>query len=125
MKNYVINNGKFTTENFSGYTAMGERVHIYGRQMASLGWEAIEDVKFPFYCIAADKEIEPNGPDGKPSGEKTMRLTALSVFKTKADITTARSESIMLDVEINKSIAEEAEKIGISQATLETLLAAV
>lgn len=125
MKNYVINNGAFTGQgNFSGYTAMGERVHIYARQMASLGWEANEDVKFPFYCIGAEKEIEPLGVDGKPTGEKAIRLTALSVFKNKADITLARSESIMLDVEINKSIAEQAEKVGISQEVLDTLLAA-
>lgn len=125
MKNYVINNGAFTGQgNFSGYTAMGERVHIYARQMASLGWEANEDVKFPFYCIGAEKEIEPLGTDGKPTGEKAIRLTALSVFKNKADITLARSESIMLDVEINKSIAEQAEKVGISQEVLDTLLAA-
>lgn len=125
MKNYVINNGAFTGQgNFSGYTAMGERVHIYARQMASLGWEANEDVKFPFYCIGAEKEIEPLGTDGKPTGEKANRLTALSVFKNKADITLARSESIMLDVEINKSIAEQAEKVGISQEVLDTLLAA-
>ena len=125
MKNYVINNGAFTGQgNFSGYTAMGERVHVYARQMASLGWEANEDVKFPFYCIGAEKEIEPLGTDGKPTGEKAIRLTALSVFKNKADITLARSESIMLDVEINKSIAEQAEKVGISQEVLDTLLAA-
>lgn len=120
MKTYVINNGKFTAENFSGYTAAGERVHIYGRQMASLNWESIEDVTFPFYALAAEKEITPKGSD-----EKVMRLTALSVFKTKQGIIDAKKEGILLDAEIEKSIQEEAEKIGISKATMETLLAAL
>ena len=125
MKNYVINNGSFTAQgNFSGYTAMGERIHMYARQMSSLGWEANEDVKYPFYAIAKEKEIEPLGTDGKPSGEKSMRLTALSVFKTKGDITTARSEAALLDIEITKSIQEQAEKVGISQDVLDVLLSA-
>jgi hypothetical protein len=125
MKNYVINNGSFTAQgNFSGYTAMGERIHIYARQMSSLDWEVNEDVKYPFYAIAKEKEIEPLGTDGKPTGEKTMRLTALSVFKSKADITNARSEAALLDIEITKSIQEQAEKVGISQEVLDVLLAA-
>jgi len=34
MKNFVINNGAFTANgNFSGYTALGVRVHLHKRQM--------------------------------------------------------------------------------------------
>jgi hypothetical protein len=45
MKNYVINNGAFTANgNFSGYTALGVRVHLHKRQMNALGWNTTEDV---------------------------------------------------------------------------------
>jgi hypothetical protein len=124
MKNYVINNGSFTAAgNFSGYTALGERVHIYARQMDSLGWTTNEDVKdnLPFFCIGALKEI--NNIDANGAVISTdQRLTALSVFKTRQDITNAHTESAFLDVEIKKSIAEEASKVGLSETAIESLL---
>lgn len=122
MKNFVINNGSFTAAgNFSGYTALGERVHIYGRQMESLGWSGNNDVVFPFYAIGALKEINNIDKDGTVISTD-QRLTALSVFKTRQDITSAHTESAFLDVEIKKSIAEEASKVGLSEAAIESLL---
>ena len=124
MKNYVINNGSFTAAgNFSGYTALGERVHIFSRQMSSLGWSANEDVTFPFYCIGAMKQID-NVDESGAIISSSERLTALSVFKTREDIKNAHAESAFLDVEIKKSISEEAAKVGLSQAAIESLLAA-
>jgi hypothetical protein len=122
MKNYVINNGSFTAAgNFSGYTALGERVHIYGRQMDSLGWSGNNDVAFPFYVIGALKEINNIDANGVVISTD-QRLTALSVFKTRQDITNAHTESAFLDVEIKKSIAEEASKVGLSETAIESLL---
>lgn len=124
MKNYVINNGSFTAAgNFSGYTALGERVHIFGRQMESLGWSSNEDVSFPFYAIGALKQIDNIDKDGVVVST-SERLTALSVFKTREDIKNAHAESAFLDVEIKKSIAEEASKVGLSQSAIESLLSA-
>ena len=123
MKNFVINNGSFTAAgNFSGYTALGERVHVYGRQMESLGWSGNNDVVFPFYAIGALKEINNIDKDGTVISTD-QRLTALSVFKTRQDITNAHTESAFLDVEIKKSIAEEASKVGLSESAIESLLA--
>lgn len=122
MKNFVINNGSFTAAgNFSGYTALGERVHIYGRQMESLEWSNNSDIVFPFYAIGALKEINNIDKDGAIISTD-QRLTALSVFKTRQDITNAHTESAFLDVEIKKSIAEEAAKVGLSEAAIESLL---
>ena len=94
MKNYVINNGSFTGNgNFSGYTALGVRVHFHKRQMEALAWTTNEDITFPFFCIADEKEIGSLDAEGKPVVNelgveiKTKRLTALSAFKTKAEIT--------------------------------------
>ena len=123
MKNFVINNGSFTAAgNFSGYTALGERVHIYGRQMESLEWRNNSDIVFPFYAIGALKEINNIDKDGTVISTD-QRLTALSVFKTRQDITNAHTESAFLDVEIKKSIAEEASKVGLSESAIESLLA--
>jgi hypothetical protein len=124
MKNYVINNGTFTSAgNFSGYTALGERVHIYGRQMASNNWEANEDVKFPFYCLAVEKEIEPFGADGKtPTGEKVKRLTATSVFITVEQLAEAKGATVLVEARVNNIIAKEAVAAGLSESTIADLL---
>ena len=102
---------------------MGERVHIYGRQVESLGWTSNNDVVFPFYAIGALKEINNIDKDGVVISTD-QRLTALSVFKTRQDITSAHTESAFLDVEIKKSISEEAAKVGLSESAIESLLSA-
>lgn len=124
MKNYVINNGGFTANgNFSGYTAMGERVHIYARQMAACNWESNEDVKYPFYCLALEKEIEPFGADGKtPTGEKVKRLTATSVFLTVEQLAEAKGATVLVEARVNNIIAKEAVAAGLSETAIADLL---
>lgn len=128
MKNYVINNGAFTANgNFSGYTALGIRVHFHKRQMESLEWTKNEDVKFPFYCIADKKEIGSLNADGTPVVDKdgveikSERLTALSAFKTKEEITQAHADATLLDVEIAKAIHTQATSAGLSESAIATL----
>ena len=123
MKNQVINNGAFTAAgNFSGYTALGNRIHIFARQMASLGWTSNEDITFPFYCITKDSPIKQLDVDGKETGVVDMRETATSVFKTREDINRAHIDSATLDMEIKKNIAEEAAKVGLSKESIDSLL---
>jgi hypothetical protein len=123
MKNYVINNGGFTAAgNFTGYTAMGERVHIYARQMAANNWEADEDVTFPFYCLAIEKEIQPFDANGKPSGETVKRLTATSVFLTVDALAEAKGATILVEAKVNKLIAEEAVAAGLTAEAVADLL---
>ena len=128
MKNYVINNGAFTANgNFSGYTALGVRVHLHKRQMEALEWTANEDVKFPFFCIADEKEIGSLDAQGNPVVDsagvevKTKRLTALSAFKTKAEITQAHADSSLLDIEIAQAIRTQATDAGLSESAINAL----
>jgi len=128
MKNYVINNGAFTTNgNFSGYTALGVRVHLHKRQMESLAWTKNEDITFPFYCIAETKKIGSLDASGKAvvdaSGVEITsdRLTALSAFKTKQEITQAHADSSLLDVEIQQAIETQAKASGLSDTAIATL----
>ena len=119
----VINNGQFTANNnFTGYTATGVRVHIYGRQMAALKWEENEDVKFPFYCLATEKEITPFDANGKPVAEKVKRLTATAVFMTVDQLAEAKGEVVLVEAKVNKLIAERASEAGLSEDTLKDLL---
>lgn len=128
MKNYVINNGAFTANgNFSGYTALGVRVHLHKRQMNALGWENTTDVAFPFFCIAETKQIGALNADGSAVVDangveiKSDRLTALSAFKTKGEITQAHADSSLLDVEIQQAIRTQATSAGLSENAINTL----
>lgn len=128
MKNYVINNGAFTSNgNFSGYTALGVRVHLHKRQMESLEWTKNEDVKFPFFCIAETKQIGSLDAKGNAVVDangveiKSERLTALSAFKTKAEITQAHADASLLDVEIQQAIETQAKASGLSDTAIATL----
>lgn len=127
-KNYVINNGAFTANgNFSGYTALGQRVHFHKRQMESLGWSKNEDVKFPFYSIAEDKEIGQLDANGQPVMDSngvavtSKRLTALSAFTTRDSIKQAHADSALLDIEIAQEIKSQASSAGLSDSAINAL----
>lgn len=126
MKNLVINNGTFSAAgNFSGYNTLGTRVHIYKRQMDAMGWSSVEDVEFPFYAIADIKTVQSTDDAGTPVGEASERLTALSVFKSKTEMTQAHVDNATLDIEIKKSIADEAAKVGLDTVSIEALMNAI
>lgn len=120
----VINNGQFSVNgNFSGYTATGVRVHIYARQMSAIGWEADEDVKYPFYALAKEKEITPFAADGKTLSEtKSIRLTATAVFTTVDALAAAKGEVVLVEAKVNSIIAKQAVAAGLSEDTMKDLL---
>jgi len=128
-KNYVINNGNFTANgNFSGYTALGDRVHFHKRQMDSLNWSKLEDIKFPFYTIAKMTQIGQLDTAGKPvmdalTGLPTTsdRLTALSAFKTREEIKQAHADASLLDIEIAQEIKSQATTAGLTEEMFKAL----
>jgi hypothetical protein len=131
MDSYRIISGDFTTAgNFSGYTALGKRVHIFKRQMDGLGWSSLDEVKFPFYTVAEEKPInkldgnrQPVLDDaGNPVTEQ--RLTATAVFETKDAITEACVEEATLGAEIKASIAKVASSKGLTQSVVDSLVSA-
>lgn len=131
MKNYVITSGSFTEAgNFSGYNALGERVHFHKRQMEALKWVKNEDVKYPFYAIGAVKQIgqldENNDPKLNSDGTPILvdRLTALSAFATKAELVAAHVDNSTLEIEIKGAIATTAKSAGLNEKAVEMLLAA-
>jgi len=121
-KNFVINNGAFTgAGNFSGYTALGERIHVYGRQMDALGWKTTADVKFPFYAIGQMKPISQLDEAGNVVGT-SERLTALSAFKSREEIKQAHADSALLDIEIQQEIKAQASSAGLTDTAISNLL---
>lgn len=129
-KNYVITGGAFTSAgNFTGYNALGERLHFHARQMEQLGWKKDADVKLPFYAIGAVKDIGQLDADGNPlmaDGVPVLvqRLTALSAFKTKQELVNAHVDATMVDVEIAQSIKTQATTAGLDDDAVKALLQA-
>ena len=125
MKNLVINNGAFTAAgNFTGYTALGERVHVFGRQMEAIGIKKEDKVNFPLFAIADMKTINKVDAEGNPTEETAQRLTALSVFAKKEDLLQAHADSSLLNVEVAKAIKGQATSAGLSEAEVSALLEA-
>lgn len=139
MNSYRIISGAFTTGegaqgNFSGYTALGKRIHIFKRQMEALGYTAdnaptAED--FPLFVIAEEKLIPKLDKNRQPltdptTGEQltSVRLTATAVFKNKEEIVDACVEESTLGAEIKDSIAKAASSKGLTQEVVNQLVAA-
>lgn len=124
MKNLAIRSGAFTEAgNFTGYTILGERVHIYGRQLEAIGFKSNADVKFPFFVISEEKEYSVMDADGNPTDKTFKRNTALSAFATKESMIEAHSEAAMLDVEVSKAVKQQATAAGLTEAEIKVLLA--
>ena len=129
MKNYAITSGKFTTKgNFTGYNAIGERVHVHAAQMVALGWKSDADFK-PFYAIGTVKQIgqldENNKPKTNADGTPVLvdRLTALSVFGSKEQLVAAKVDNLTLDIEVAASVKASAEKAGLTPEQISELVA--
>lgn len=129
MKNFAIHSGNFSKKgNFTGYTALGEKLFIHNSQMNGLGWAKQEDVKFPFYAIGAVRQIgqlDDNGqPKINPDGTAVLvdRLQALSVFATKDALTSAHVDTATLDIEIKQAVTSQAKSAGLTDAAINSLL---
>jgi hypothetical protein len=128
MKNYVITSGAFTKKgNFTGYTALGQRIHFHERQMKAIGVTTDADLKFPLYSVADIKTINPFDENGKPALDEsgnlvaTERLTATSVFLSKAELVNAHVDNATIDVDIRKGIMQAGKDAGLSESAVEEL----
>ena len=94
--------------NFTARTAYGQSFFIHKNQMAELGYQPKDEVKFPFYAVVdttligqLDKNGDPMvGEDGRPV--QVERKSALSVFKTVEELQACAIEerTIGADIEI-------------------------
>ena len=130
MKNFAIHSGNFSANgNFSGYTALGERLFIHKTQMSGLGLEAGALPKFPFYAIGATKMIGQLDSNGQAAvnADGTLvqvpRLQALSIFANKEALTSAHVDTATLDIEIKSAISGAATSAGLTQSAIDSLLA--
>ena len=131
MKNVSITSGKFTSNgNYTGYTALGQRIFVHKAQMESTFPKA-EDVKHPFFAVITDKDINPFDADGKPQVDAAgqlvvaVRTQAMSVFASKQALLDARVDEVTLDIDIKGAVTAKAKASGLSDAAVAALELAV
>lgn len=129
MKNFAIHSGNFSAKgNFTGYTALGEKLFIHKSQMNGLGWSKQDDVKFPFYAIGTVRQIGQLDENAQPKmnadGTAVLvdRLQALSVFATKEALTSAHVDTATLDIEIKQAVTSQAKSAGLTDSAINSLL---
>ena len=109
MQKFIITSGKWTAgDNFSGYTLFGERVHIFGHQMASIQFSK-EHTEFPFIAIAEKKSYSAMiDSNGKAVGQDIKdRLTATAVFKNEDAIVDAIAMTEGFEARIQRKVAKK------------------
>lgn len=122
LKNISITSGNFTENgNFTGYNLLGERVHLYKRQMEQLGWTKNEDVKFPFFAVATEKEYQRVDENGEATDETFTRLTATSVFKDETTLINAHVGNASTEAKIAKAVATAMKAIALTDEQVEAL----
>lgn len=123
MKTVAIQSGKFVTNadgkqnNFSGYTASGQRVNIYSAQLHAIGMKADADLKFPLYALVEKREHT----DKKD--QKYTRWDAGSVFTDENAMLQASIADASLAIKAQVLLKKLAEESGISEQALRGMTA--
>jgi len=119
MKRFtIVSVNKTAAGNYSGYSSMGERVHIYGKQYENAG-----SPTGTFYVTAEPVEYDETDDKDQPTGVKFVRLTARGVFANAAAYADAATADMALDI----AVLAARKKIGLANklddAELSRLLA--
>lgn len=135
MKNVILNSGsvKAETGNLSGYSLTMGRIHVFGKQLIAAGIDPTK-VTFPLYAIVKSTKVPQRvkdaagnwspklGADGQPLPDQD-RLTAVAVFKTKADLIKAHVSEALLGAEADQEFAKEATALGLTAEAAAKLVA--
>ena len=122
-----ILSGSFTSGegkkgNFTAYNENGERIFIHKRTMESLGFNTNADIKFPFYAIIDEKEIQTLDKNGELSDTLVKRLQALSIFKTEDEMLDASTSSERFAIKAKARVQSVAKASGLTESAIDSLL---
>ena len=127
MKTTAILSGNFSTGenakgNFSGYNSKGERFFIFKQQMEGAGMAETKDVKYPFFALIAEREIETRDDAGELTGIMVKRTQATAVFKTMEECKVASNADAKLEIEIAEDLTTFATSKGFTTEQVNSLL---
>ena len=117
MKTIAIQSGAFAASgtNFTGYTASGQQVNIYAKQLLAIGVVPGTPVQFPIYALVQKKEHTDK------NNEKFTRWDAGSVFKTADEMLKASIEDKVLALKAQKMLKDLAAEAGLGETALAEL----
>lgn len=125
-KSTQVISGNFSGEgkkgNFTAYNVKGDKIFIHKSMMERLGFKADKDVKFPFFAVIGEREINPFDENGQPTNVLTKRLQALSVFKTDKELIDAVNSDAVLEIKAKAALKTEATAAGLTEASLNALM---
>lgn len=108
MQKYIISSGRWTeNNNFTGYTLFGERVHIFGHQMASANFTK-ESTEFPLIVVAEKKNYSARvDENGQKIGQDIVdRLTATAVFANEDAFVNALAMTEGFENRVQRKVAK-------------------
>ncbi len=116
-KQEQVNSGNFAIGadkkgNFNAYGSETGRFFIHKQLMESLGWKKQEDVKFPFFAIIEEKELDKVDVSGTviplEAGEKkAVRVQASAIFAREEDMLKAFTSSARFAAKANALVEGE------------------
>ncbi len=116
LRKLSIASGKTTSNgNFSGYTLLGERIHIFARQIESAFGEG--EPVFPFPVLAQTKayewaeELDSDGNVVRKAGAIKDRLTCLAAFKNEDAMADAIAADEGLAARIEAKVAKRVKSL--------------
>lgn len=123
----TILSGNFSTGdnaqgNFSGYNSKGERIFIFKQQMAGVGFNKEADVKYPFFVLTNEREIETRDESGELTGTMVKRVQATAVFTDRAKLIEAKNSDALLEIESSTALVTAATTAGLSKEQVTALL---
>lgn len=122
LQSGAFTKGENAKGNFTAYDANGERFFIHKNTINALGWLTDADVKFPFYAITDEKEIQTRDANGELTDVLVKRAQALSIFKTEDDMINAFNSGARLQIKAKQNLQAVATASGLSQSTINSLL---
>lgn len=127
MKATTILSGNFSTGegalgNFSGYNSSGQRIFIFKQQMEGVGFKETKDLKYPFFALMAEREIETRDDSGELTGTMVKRVQATAVFKTMDELITAKNSDAIIEIKSASALATEATTAGFDKEQVKALL---
>lgn len=127
MKATTILSGNFSTGdgalgNFSGYNSSGKRIFIFKQQMEGAGFKEDKDVKYPFFALMAEREIETRDDSGELTGVMVKRTQATAVFTTMDKLIEAKNSDAIIEIKSAAALATEATTAGLDKEQVKALL---
>ena len=127
MKATTILSGNFSAGdnaqgNFSGYNSQGQRIFIFKQQMEGLGFNEEKDVKYPFFALMTEREIETRDDSGELTGTMVKRVQATAIFKTMDELIDAKNSDAINEIKSASKLSSEASTAGLSKEQINALL---